>query len=115
MNNIFSVSIVSYNIIIVVKYLSLDAEYSLIPTNKLCSDEGMTSLGNIDDCKKAVSVLNITNAWNKKASTWEDTSIYRGNYPKGCYQLLEGSNQVYFNTHVNGSRHKKSAPICNNG
>ena len=107
--HIFSVSIVSYDIIIVVKYLSLDAEYSLISTNKLCSDEGMTSLGNIDDCKKALIVLNI------QKTPIEDTGKYRGDYPKGCYQHMMGSYQVYFNKHVNGSRQKDSAPICNNG
>ena len=69
----------------------------------------MTSLGNIDDCKEAVLVLSI------KKVPEEDTGKYRGAYPKGCYQIIEGGNIVYFNKHANGSRHENAAPICNNG
>ena len=90
-----------------VSYLSLLAEYILLSTNESCSERGMLSLGDMDDCKKAVKALEIDRVPEEDlSSAW----------PKGCYQHMEASKDVFFNGDVNGSlRHRKCALICRKG
>ena len=84
----------------------LNSEYRLLSTNELCSERGLISLEDITDCKKAAIALGIKDTPTE--------SIEEG-YPKGCYQHMEGSKHVFFNSHEKGSRHDHSAPICRNG
>ena len=83
-----------------------NAEYRLLSTNDVCSERGLISLEDINDCKKGAIALGIKDTPKE--------SIEEG-YPKGCYQHMEGSKHVFFNSHEKGSRHDHSAPICRNG
>ena len=82
----------------------------------------MISIENIDDCKKAVIALGIEckkHSDCKKQTCKKPCDTTEGSnepgYPKGCYQSMEGTFKVYFNSHSSGSSHKKAAPICTNG
>ena len=71
----------------------------------------MISLGDIDDCKKALNYLGI----NEDQWDMEEGKKEKG-YPKGCYQFVsEFTHLVYFNSHPNDSAQKESKPICKNG
>ena len=87
-------------------HFHLDAEYRVLATSVLCSERGLKNLEDINDCKKAAIALGIKDTPKE--------SIEEG-YPKGCYQHMEGSKHVFFNSHEKGSRHAHSAPICRNG
>ena len=96
-------------------YLYLDSQYSLLSINEMCSEKGMISLDNINDCKKAARTLGI------KKDQWMKEFVDPG-LPKGCiypYMDYDGKNKSFdvgFNSHPNGlPRQKESAPICQNG
>ena len=74
----------------------------------------MISLGDVDECKKALNVLGIDeDQWKMEEGKMET------GYPKGCYQYISSKDMfqehVYFNSNPNGSKHKDAKPICRNG
>ena len=82
----------------------LVSEYSLLSTDDLCSDKGMLSIGNMNECKDAMIRLSISGELSEQSTS---------EFPKGCYQHT--NEKVYFNSHSTGSREENSEPICQKG
>ena len=70
---------------------------------KLCSDDGLINIMDVNECKKAVDTMGRSMASSPLSNV--------PTFPKGCFIDIK-ERKVFFNGHETGKRHNGSKPIC---
>ena len=88
-------------------------EYRLV-SNQICSNLGMQSIVDVNDCQNAINVQGINS--DKQKSQRTAYEAYGESVEKGCFlSPTEWGNYIRFNAHPRASESTEGSRICRSG